>query len=530
VAGNTGFSINLETFTQLLATLRVDVDEGLVPGARQATQQVGSGAAFGLRNPSGEIVAAHRAMEDAARMFGANLAVHLHNADEVMKAGQKQLAAYQSADLFAQATTAQAARANVVGSPEPDEMTSARSGENVSAMLIGPLPHIEAPPPLEIETFCVNWGAYDVPRLWSALRDEGNAASWAQIDAYRRLGDALEAQYRRMLLLRSQVAAIWSGSAAESFLAVWDTAAYALGKDALCATKTSRALEGMVTTLTQTRQKLASLDEQWQSVTHDWTPELFDSAAADANAAARKAAIEMDRALQDYRAGIISPIRADAVGVFKPQPIDETGSTSGAATASPRSSGPDPAPARTATTTTMPVSPLPNINPVLTGPGLVGAPVPVSTSPVTPPSLLPIPPGVSELAPGGGGYVLPGPWARAGKVLPMPSGVSRYATIAGGSLAARTGAAGAPGSSMVASPGVVGAPAGGPREQRRQRMGTEHWKVVEGVPPVIGEREIVESPPNPLDGDSDADEDFAQWFARVAMPRDAPGHAERPDR
>lgn len=152
-----GFAIDLQGFAELLAEFRVDVEQGLVPSTRHMIAPESHRIAFGLRNPSGEVVAAHRAIEDAARMFAANVVVHVANAEVLFNAGTTVLADYEAVELLASALSSRAVLASATVAPAADEMTTASPSGPVSAMLIGPLPALETPPPLEYETFCLNW-------------------------------------------------------------------------------------------------------------------------------------------------------------------------------------------------------------------------------------------------------------------------------------------------------------------------------------------------------------------------------------
>lgn len=360
------------------------------------------------------------------------------------------------------------------------------------------------------------------------MRDDGDEASWSQVEGYRRLSAGLEAHYRRMLLLRGRIAQAWDGDAAAKFIGQFDRHAVALGQDALCADATARALYGVTQTLVQAQRQLARLDETWRSVTTDWKPELFDHAASEADAAARQVMLDTDRALRDYRATITAPAPAETVDVADRRRIRSDGFASASEqmhTTAPAQAEP---PSQGGVERT-PVPPLPGIDPVLDGPGLAGAPVPVKPSTATPPSVLPIPPYVSELALHGGGYILPGPWVGSGRVLAMPTAVrgdGAGSTGRGGLPSARGGAVGGP-AGTVMTPGA-GAPGGGDRGARRQRMGTEHWKVDEGVPPVIGDAgpfHVDEEGPDPY-----LLETFEQWYAHVATPWDAAGRDVSPTR
>lgn len=86
--------------------------------------------------------------------------------------------------------------------------------------------------------------------------------------------------------------------------------------------------------------------------------------------------------------------------------------------------------------------------------------------------------------------------------------------------------------SSVGPVGTMGYPVGGnfgasvsAATPARQRMGTEQWKVAEGVPPLIGdEGPFFEEEPDPEEERTDSKfDDFEEWYAHVAMPWNSSG-------
>ncbi|MEV6968615.1 hypothetical protein AB0M47_26220 [Hamadaea sp. NPDC051192] len=511
------FRIDLQAFAALIAALNADVAQGLAPGASRAMESLGAELVSGARSPSGEISAARAAIQDAAQMFLANVPAHLANADALLKAAEKVFSHYRETDILSQAELQRVTAASVAAGEPADESTSANAGSNLSSEFIGPLPASQIPDQIPYPGFCLNWKAYDVPRIWSMVKDEGSRAVWAQIDAYRRLADALEAQYRRMLVLRDQLSAVWTGQAAAQFLAAWDKHAAALGEDALCASRTTGALVGLAQSLTRARAKIEPIYAEWRSVTHDWTPEWWDSAAAKANDKAQLVMRQTDAAIADHRSTITVP-RATPTFYEVGTPLSTDPTTDGGSTFRGKDETSQPA----SKPTTRLVPPVPNTNPVVdNGPELTGTPLPVAVSPSTPPSVLPIPPGVCELAPGGGAYVLPGPWVRSGRILPMP--VPPTSTAFGGRTHGAAGAAGvgrggAPNGMMVGAAGAPMSGQSGEGGRKRQRMGTEEWEVAQGVPPVIGS---VEDLPQVEEAAPPEEDAFDRWFTQLASPWEA---------
>jgi len=164
---------------------------------------------------------------------------------------------------------------------------------------------------------------------------------------------------------------------------------------------------------------------------------------------------------------------------------------------------------------------VPGASPV-DGPVLSGGISPVGVAPGTPPSTLPIPPGVLPSAPNGGAWVLPGPMTgSAGRLLPMArpttGGVSPVGSFG---AAARTGATGASGKSGVMGMpmGGYGGGAGSGMAANRQRMATEQWEVAHGVPPVIGEVLAAEEDEQEEEALNAAQEEFEEWYRRIATP------------
>lgn len=221
------------------------------------------------KNPSGEVKAAGDALIEASAVFVSNVQTHLKNADALLAAAGQVLSAYHVADEVAGARLARTAEGLPSQDAQATESTSAHDGESLSVQFVGPLAPVNMPDPIDYPAYCANWAAYDVPRIWAALQDEGSDSAWAQVDAYRRLAGALEAQFRRMIVLCEQVQSVWQGPAATEFLTRWDQYATDVGRDAMCADATHRALDGVVSTLSRARAQIEPLYARWQEVTRD---------------------------------------------------------------------------------------------------------------------------------------------------------------------------------------------------------------------------------------------------------------------
>lgn len=229
------------------------------------------------------------------------------------------------------------------------------------------------------------WDAYDLPRLWDAVRGEDDPLGWEQVCGLRRMAETLDAHVEGMRAKREALAHAWQSPASARMLDRWDTLIAAAGHEASSLTMTARGLHGIMTALAGAKRKIEPLVGQWNDITSDWIPEYWDEVAAELNDEARTAMLVAAAEVRDHRNNIL--------GV--------------------------PAPARVVTSHPPPA--LPGYAPVSGGgPALAGMPAPVPAVSGQPVSMLPVPPG-NPYAPGGGAYLLPGPGVGGfGFIVPAP--------------------------------------------------------------------------------------------------------------
>jgi hypothetical protein len=528
-------AINLQAVTSLFSALRSDVDAGLVPDSMRACGAVGDRARFGDRSPGGHVKTGAVATTLTTAAYATNVGVHLKNARNLIAAVERILANYRSSDEVA---STMATSAMMESNEFPDESTSA-TATALPAGFVGPIASPRLPPQPTYQVDDMRWLAFDVPRLWSVLKDEGAPQAWEQVMAYRKLGEVLEGHYRRLLAMRPNLAEAWptgGSTSAQEFHTLFDDHAKAVWADAVCAQTTATGLEGVIKALTEARDQIKPMYESWQNVTTDYYPEWWDAAAAKLNDRAREVMTKMEAAVADHRTNIILPVAVAPLGVvddkiFISQPAPTTANASGELgtkplianslgkannVGGPSSSYVMPAPIGWSTSNSIP--PIPGVHPI-GSPVLSGGTFPVGISPTTPPSVLPVSPGVLAEAPNGGLWVLPGPGVgSSGRLLAK----SNPRAVSAGNLAPTPirGAAGiAPANSLVGVP-LGGSPGGGSATpgDRRGRMATEQWEVAKGVPSVIGEREDSDEPDAMQSDEEGAQVEFDQWFARLAMP------------
>ncbi|MEV0269586.1 hypothetical protein AB0H43_12455 [Hamadaea sp. NPDC050747] len=397
-------------------------------------------------------------------------------------------------------------------------------GASIQGDFTGPVRTVFSAQP-EFPTWCTDWTAFDVPRLWDSVRDEDDPAAWQQVKGWEGLSELLADHHDRLVGLRAALVSGWdpaTSQAASTFVGVIDSLLLALRENAYAHMSTARGLHAVLTTLKSTRTTLADAKQQWDKVTNDFWPEWWDHAAEELNTKARDEMVCTDASIQDERKRIIvaGPYDYGAQistvdppgGDLTKTTVTKTSSDDSRAAGSPR-----PAP-----------PPVPGYNPIVDGDGptLSGGPVAVPAVPGTPISMLPIPPG-HPAAPIGGAYFLPGPGIGAGgsiKRMPIPPGMNRAADVAR-SVAARTAAnwAAEGRSAMGIAPMGVGGnatPAAG-TSQRARRPGEIEWEVARGVPPVIGDvadREAMEQAIDDQRQLEQLDEVFGDWFASLASP------------
>lgn len=529
---STGISVDLAALSGLLSELRRDVDKALSPSTRDTAHELGDTARFGGACASGEVIASATDVSYAASIAAYNVGVHVDNAYAIAGALGFAVTGYAAVDAVAGETFGAHAHAHANAGALAGS-SSAGGPDGLTPVFVGPLPAPKIPiQELQPTPYALRWKSFDTPRMWTMVAGEASAEAWAQMHAFRRLSDLLNDQHRRMLALRERLVTAWTprGAGAE-MLAVWDKHATALASDSMCAYLTAKAMEGILQTLNDAQIKMSRLNDRWRHITTDFVPEGWDHAAEETNKKARVVMIEAEKAVADYRKGVAVPDRAERIihadeGVIVDgggrngdgrQTNGDDGTTSSSAegkgrdeTQVPRKGG------------RVVVPSLPGTSPVVDSPELAGGPQPVRVSPSTPPSLLPIPPRVSDVAPGGGAYILPGSWSGGGRVLPMPYSSSANSANAYGRQVGP--GVGSPG--MFGMPGVPGAAAGARETSNRQRMATEQWEVAKGVPPVIEPPKSTAEDPSE---DAPTDEelaDYEKWYERVSAPWRLPPEPE----
>lgn len=519
--GMPGIAIDLAGADAVLDKLREEVGDGLAPVVHQGRAGISGQALFGIGSPSPEVSAARTAYRDVATVCLANLTTHLSNAEDLVSRLEQAIEGYRQADTLSTFTVMPQ------DADEQDDPTF--SGGAFGSGMVSGFAVTFRPPPLPepreyVTPYCLDWGAYNVPRDAAILQQEGDDGTYQQVMAFRALSAGLGAHYRRILLLRDELAMVWSpqeSEAARQYQTLLDQHIAGVVQDAAVSSTNANLLYGIVDALAEAKGKINGYHDRWNQVTTDWTPEFWDHAAEQLDGLARDKLIETDSTIRDWRSGIIV---ADSAKPFAPVPAtpDEQ-SGSGAGSVGGGGGG-------------YPVAPVPGRNPV-TGPVLAGAPQPVPASPSNPPSMLPIPPGVSTLAPLGGAWVLPGAGTGPmGRLMPMPqpSGPTAPGGPAGprGRAGLRPPSAGLSG--LVGGPGAAGTgPAGGviggggAHKPGRgggkvgPGAGREQWEVRKGVRPVIDGSDHVAVPqvsaPQIRAPGSDGPE-FNVWFAETATP------------
>lgn len=382
----------------------------------------------------------------------------------------------------------------------------------MSQPFIGPLPFPDLPMQPSFISWCTNWGAYDVPRLWDVVQPEDDKLGWEQVTGFRHLADLLVDHYRRLRSQHDRLYSAWQSPAAEVVLSRVDGYAKALLSDAHCAATTATALDAIMATYANAQKKMAPLVKEWNHVTTDWKPEWWDSAAEKLNTEGQDLMRQTDDAVRDHRTKIIIP---------------DTYLTSTIAPGTPIESQ-DPGARQSHTAQRIP--PVPGRQPVLAvdgGASLAGMPTPIAAVPGNPVSMLPIAPG-SPHAPFGGAYILPGPGVgRGGYIVPMPHPSygpgggrgSLYAPGAGPWAGSRLGAAGGTSGGAGFLPMAFGSPqspGGGQGSTGQRHSPNTVWEMEKGVQPVI--EGVCDDQFIPDQPSEKQEEDFKEWFAELAYP------------
>jgi hypothetical protein len=380
----------------------------------------------------------------------------------------------------------------------------------------------------------LNWDSYDVPRLWDMVRREDDEIAWGQAQGFENLAQVLVEQHDNLARLRDSLSGAWdpqTSQAAAKFLEFLDNLIESMASDAIAYASTGRAMHAILTVLSDTKQKVAQLKQEWDEVTTDWVPEWWDHAADRLNRLARAMLAETDAAIGDHRERLSVPadyvyppivsdlmVAVEASGrvtpaVVRQSSVSDPGAGPHTGPDTGRGLGDEAGMVR-------PPPPVPGHDPLLRRgaelAGLSHVPQPVAAVPGSPISLLPVPPG-NPYAVGGGAYVLPGRGIGQGRwIYPMPpvSGTAFSPGISRSPSAAETGhPAGSQGGAVpAAGPSAGTSGRGGERAGRRMLV----WQVAQGVSPVIGQ------PPRAAELAEEqlrlAGEAFPDWFAELATP------------
>ena len=373
----------------------------------------------------------------------------------------------------------------------------------MSGPFVGPLPYAELPAQPRFDAWCLNWQAYDVPRIWDIVRSENDPRGWEQINGFRQLSELLVDHYRRLLSQRLEISRAWQSPTGEALLSRVDTFAQSLLSDANCAMTTAHALDRIMTTYARAREQVASLEQEWNRITTDWVPEWWDNAAAELNVRAQDIMSKTDKAVADYRTQIIIPRAYDNNGrTFDP--------VSYAASNNPNSDR----------IRRRPIPSIPGHEPLTRSQNwnaelasMAGSPALIPAIPGLPVSMLPIPPS-SQYAPYGGAYILPGPGVGSrGYVVPMPGSANSGPLLGWNSTGSTSGVGGV--GMLPMMPGAQQL-----RGQRHDRLYSRNsdtvWHVAKGVPSIIGPIDaktcITDQPTE------EQEENFADWFTHLAFP------------
>lgn len=515
-----GIAIDLQAVTDLFTKLSSDVDVGLVPDGERAALGVGCGARFGTGfaalDVQGHVKASNIAFSGAISRYVANLEAHVTNARALLESVERVLKNYRSADEVASALATSAMKRS---GAYADESTAA-SATTVSPGVVTPI----APPPLprvpDFDSTEIAWGkAFDVQRMKDILFRDDLGGAWSQVSALRLLGQALEHHYRRILELRPKLSIVWpaeaSMTAAEAQTKL-DDHAKSVWQDAICAQTTAKTLDGIVSAIATARTKITPIHDRWQTVTVDFVPNDWNPAAMALNQQGRQVMKELDATVADLRTQIYWP---NAVGFN----IQEPDTTRVITDDSPTNASERPTASRASSRSggqpdLRQIPPVPGATPA-EGPGLTGGTTPIGVTPTTPPSTLPVPPGVVAESPFGGAWVLPSSSTTpTGRLLPFRGGAAAAERGLGAQgRAINSGAAG--GSGMMGYPmSSFGAGATHGNLSNRQRMATEQWEIEEGVPPVIGEIGPFFVEEEEIDDEDRLRKDFEDWYNRYMLP------------
>lgn len=234
--------------------------------------------------------------------------------------------------------------------------------------------------------WCTNWEAYDLPRLWQMVSDEDDEAGWAQVQAWFRMRNAIDAYRKRLEACRQALQDGWppeQSPASAAFIERIEALIASMAATAASAERTAHGLAGIMKALATAKAEMEPLYRKWQDVSSDLTPRWLDGAEDELNAKARAIMRTADLAVTDYTQMIEIPAvytyRARDFGEFAPVDkvrtnelvLDENTPSSTAG------SWDIPMPHN-------PPSALPGIEPVLPGAGPI-----LSDGTATPPAMIP---------------------------------------------------------------------------------------------------------------------------------------------
>jgi hypothetical protein len=355
---------------------------------------------------------------------------------------------------------------------------------------------------------CVDWSRFAVPALAGFL-DEDLGPGWAQVTAWWHAHDLTVEHLGVMRQARAAVVAAWPPSvnqAAAAYVDQLDGLLASMENMRVAAEANARALSGILTVLTQARNTVDELHEQWKQQPSTWETTALTVASvlsgngqnvadvqalnihrASLNTQAQAVMRAADQSAYEYLPQLVVVPPRQSSGVFSgpSAPSDDSGSHGG----SPR---PTRGPAIPLAKPPADVAPSPQGGqPLLSGGGTVGGGTSIDT-------------GSAHTAPGSDTVPGPadrssvsGPWVqtavgrvlRSGAVLGAPPEVEARSSV-GTRAAGNTESADRPLANSVETEAPLwGIGAGAGRQASRQYHRTmpadTEWHVARGVPPVL---------------------------------------------
>jgi hypothetical protein len=107
-----------------------------------------------------------------------------------------------------------------------------------------------------------------MPMLWALAAGEDPKAVWQQVSAWRMAYEAAELQAGRLGTHRDSLARVWRGPAADAYLAELDRQVESLTRVGEVALANERQAQAVAFSVTETRQKVDELYQQWKAM-HD---------------------------------------------------------------------------------------------------------------------------------------------------------------------------------------------------------------------------------------------------------------------